>query len=305
MKKLGFIGLGVMGEPICANITKGGFGPMTVMDLNPDPVARLADIGAEVATDFASLCAAADIIFLSLPGGPEVEKVMLGEDGLLAHGTPGQIIVDLSTCPVILTREIFEAAKAKDIAFADAPVARTRQAAIDGTLSIMVGGSPELFAKIRPYLAAAAEEITHCGDIGTGQVVKLMNNMVLFQTVVALSEAFVTAERAGVSRDKLVDILSLGSADSFALRNHGRKAMVPNKFPLQAFGTDYAHKDITYALALAKDMGVETPSAELAKGMLERSSAAGFGAEYFPALINMVSGTSHADYLAQLDNEDE
>jgi len=300
---LGFIGLGVMGEPICANITKGGFGPMTVMDINPDPVARLEELGAEIAADFGSLSAAADIIFLSLPGGPEVEKIMLEPDGLLAHGREGQIIVDLSTCPVNLTRKIYSAAKEKGIDFADSPVARTRQAAIDGTLSIMVGSSAEIFEKIRPYLAAAAEEITHCGDIGTGQVVKLMNNMVLFQTVVALSEAFVTAERAGVPRDKLVDILSLGSADSFALHNHGRKAMVPNVFPLQAFGTDYAHKDITYALQLAKDMGVETPSAELAITMLERSSAAGFGAEYFPALINMVSGTSYSDYQDQLDKE--
>ncbi|MCF8466597.1 MAG: NAD-binding protein, partial [Sneathiella sp.] len=128
---------------------------------------------------------------------------------------------------------------------------------------------------------------------------KLMNNMVLFQTVVALSEAFVTAERAGVSREKLADVLSIGSADSFALRNHGRKAMVPNVFPVGAFATDYALKDITYALELAADFDVETPSAKLAKSLLQRSSAAGFSAEYFPALINLVSGTTKDQYDAK------
>lgn len=294
-----------MGEPICANITRAGFGPMTVMDLNPDPVTRLKELGASSTDSLADLAAAADVIFLSLPGGPEVEKIVLGPGGLLEKGRAGQIIVDLSTCPVDLTRDIHARAAKAGIAFADAPVARTRQAAIDGTLSIMVGGSKELFETIRPYLAAAAEEITHCGDIGTGQVVKLMNNMVLFQTVVALSEALVTAERAGVSREVLSSILTLGSADSFALRNHGKKAMVPNRFPINAFATDYARKDISYALALAADMKVETPSARLAEAILKKSSEAGFGAEYFPALINLVAGTSYDDYLKQLESDDE
>ncbi|MCF8469121.1 MAG: NAD(P)-binding domain-containing protein, partial [Sneathiella sp.] len=170
--KMGFIGLGVMGEPICANIAGAGLGSMTVMDLNPDPVARLVSMGAASASSFAALSAAADLIFLSLPGGTEVEKIVAGLGGLLEHGREGQIIVDLSTCPVALTRRLYESAQGKGIEFADAPVARTRQAAIDGTLSIMVGGTAELFEKIRPYLDAAAEEITHCGGVGTGQVMK-------------------------------------------------------------------------------------------------------------------------------------
>ncbi len=302
---MGFIGLGVMGEPICTNITGAGFGPMTVMDINREMVARLEAEGAAAAYSLADLSARSEVIFLSLPGGPEVEQTVLGPGGLLENGRAGQIIIDLSTCPVDLTRSIHARAAEAGIEFADAPVARTRQAAIDGTLSIMVGGSSELFAKIRPFLAAAAEEITHCGDIGSGQVVKLMNNMVLFQTVVALSEAFVTAERAGVSRQKLTSILSLGSADSFALRNHGKKAMVPNRFPLTAFATDYALKDISYALELAADMKVDTPSARLAEETLKKTSAAGFGAEYFPALINLVAGTSYADYQKQLETDDE
>ncbi|WP_169569930.1 NAD(P)-dependent oxidoreductase [Sneathiella limimaris] len=287
-KRLGFIGLGVMGEPICRNILKAGLGSMQVLDLNKEPVQRLVADGASEGAGVRDLAATSDILFLSLPGGKEVEAILTGEDGILSSAQEGLIVVDLSTCPVGLTRDLHEAAKAKGVEFIDAPVARTRQAAIDGTLSIMVGATNDQFAVIKPFLEPAASEITHCGEIGTGQVMKVMNNMVLFQTVVALAEAMVTAEAAGVSKDLLLSTLSQGSADSFALRNHGMKAMVPGIFPLNAFATDYAIKDITYALELAADGGVETPSAELAKSMLERSSAAGYGAEYFPALIKVV-----------------
>lgn len=265
---------------------------MLVADLNPDPVAHLVALGAKKADGIAMLGAECDIIFLSLPGGDELEAVMLGAGGLLESGHEGQIIVDMSTAPVLLTREIHSRAGAKGMEFADAPVARTRQAAIDGNLSIMVGADQPLFDKIRPYLAAAATDITLCGGIGAGQIVKLMNNMVLFQNVVALSEAMVTAERSGVAPEILLDAMSKGSSDSFALNNHGRKAMLPGNFPASAFGTDYAIKDMTYALELAANAGVDAPSAKLAKSMLERASNAGFGREYFPVLMKLVEDSN-------------
>ncbi|MCP5372285.1 MAG: NAD(P)-dependent oxidoreductase [Hyphomicrobiales bacterium] len=287
---LGFVGLGVMGEPICRNILKANPGPTTVFDLNPDPVARLAADGAKVADDLAQVAAAADIIFLSLPGGPEVEATVLGPGGLLAHGRAGQTVVDLSTCPVATARRVAERLAEKGIDFADAPVARTRQAAIDGTLSIMVGGDDTTFARLRPLLAAAATDITHCGGVGTGQVVKLVNNMILFQVVVAVAEGLTIGERAGVDRQLLAETLAKGSGDSFALRNHGMKAMVPRTFPVGAFATDYAIKDVTYALELAAQCGVQAYGAALAKAILERTSAAGFGREYFPVLQRIVEG---------------
>ena len=196
----------------------------------------------------------------------------------------------MSTCPVAIARKAAAALAEKGMIFADAPVARTRQAAIDGTLSIMVGSDDETFETLRPYLAAAATDITHCGGIGTGQVVKLLNNMLLIQSVVALGEALTIGERAGVDRALLVDTLSKGSADSFALRNHVKKAMLPRDFPVGAFGTDYATKDIAYALELANDAGVKSPAGELAKEMLEKTSAAGYGAEYFPVLLKLIEG---------------
>jgi len=288
--RLGFVGLGVMGEPMCRNMMKAQLGRMTVFDLAPDPVARACALGADAAGSLADVAAGADIIFLSLPGAPEVEAAVLGEGGLLAGGRAGQTIVDMSTCPVALARKLAEALEAKGMGFADAPVARTRQAAEDGTLSIMVGGSAETFDLIRPMLSAAATDITHCGGVGAGQAVKLLNNMLLVRQVAALAEAFVIGERAGVDRTVLADALEKGSADSFALRNHGRKAMLPGAFPVGAFATDYALKDLTYALELAADCGVASPAGELTKALLERTSAAGLGKEYFPVVMKLVEG---------------
>ena len=290
--KLGFIGLGVMGEPMCRNMCRNmsetGMGSMIVFDISPDPVERLQALGARKADSIADVSRFADIIFLSLPGGPEVEKIVLGGDGLLANGRAGQIVVDMSTCPVAIARKAAARLQKKDMMFADAPVARTRQAAEEGTLSIMVGGDEGTYHRIHPILSAAATDITHCGGVGAGQAVKLLNNMLLIQSVVALAEAFTIGERAGVTREVLADALSKGSADSFALRNHGRKAMVPGNFPVGAFGTDYAYKDISYALELAADCGVGSPAGELAKSLLERTSEAGYGQEYFPVLIKLI-----------------
>ena len=193
---LGFIGLGVMGGPMCRNILKEHDGPVHVADLNAAAVEALVKDGASAA-DMASIAEKADIIFLSLPGGPEVEQVVLGPGGLFERGRAGQIIADLSTCPVELERRIAARLTEKSIIYADAPVTRTRQAAIDGTLSIMIGTDEKTFTKLKPILSATATDITHAGPVGCGQVIKLMNNMVLFQNVVAIAEALTVGSRAG------------------------------------------------------------------------------------------------------------
>lgn len=285
--QIGFIGLGVMGEPICRNILQKSGAEVHVFDLDGAAVDRLVAHGAHQANTVADLARAVDILFLSLPGGPQVEAVILGQDGILAHGREGLSVVDMSTAPVGLTRSIAEKLAAKDIDFADAPVARTRQAAEDGTLSVMVGGAVDVFQRIKPLLAHTATEITHCGPVGCGQVVKILNNMVLFETVVALSEALSLGKAAGVDPDLLFDTLSKGSADSFALRNHGKKAMLKDNFPKGAFPTDYALKDVSYALDLAQFTGIRAHGAELAQARMNKAKAAGFGDEYFPVLLRV------------------
>jgi 3-hydroxyisobutyrate dehydrogenase-like beta-hydroxyacid dehydrogenase len=194
---------------------------------------------------------------MALPSGSHVEAVCAGDDGLLAHAQARHVIVDLGTSPVEATRKLAARFAAKGARYADAPIARTRQAAETGTLSVMVGGDAALFERLRPLIATFASDITHCGGVGAGQVVKILNNMVLMQTVVALSEALETAKRAGIDGDLLFQTLSKGSADSFALRNHGMKAMLPGAFPERSFSAVYARKDMSYALDLADSVGIE------------------------------------------------
>jgi 3-hydroxyisobutyrate dehydrogenase-like beta-hydroxyacid dehydrogenase len=168
-------------------------------------------------------------------------------------------------------------------------VARTRHAAVEGTLSIMVGGTSDDVERIRPILECMASDITHCGDVGTGQVVKLMNNMVLIQNVVALAEALAIGTRAGVDGTLLFDTLSKGSADSFALRNHGMTAMLPDRFPDDAFPTTYAKKDMEYALEVAESVGLSARGAQLARDLLDETITAGYERDYFPVLSRVVN----------------
>ncbi len=284
---VGFIGLGVMGEPMCRNLAVRSGRLVLAADLRSEPLERLKPAGV-VAAEMDEIAAAADVVFLSLPGGPEVEDVVRRH--LLPRARAGLTVVDMSTSPVALVRTLCAELAACGADFADAPVARTRQAAIDGTLAISVGAGTEVFAVIEPLLRCMGGDVLHCGPVGSGQVVKLMNNMVLFQTVAALAEAMAIAGRAGVDEALLLTALGNGSADSFALRNHGVKSMLPRNFPESAFPTDYAIKDVSYAVALAEDVGVDARGARLVSETLARSSAAGQARNYFPALIRLIAG---------------
>ena len=287
-----FIGLGVMGEPMCRNLVEkraaAGLTSVRAFDINDAPLERLAAHGAEVAASAAEAATGADIVFVSLPGGKEVETIVSGDGGLFAAMQPGSVFVDLSTSPVTLSRALAEKAAGLGIDYADAPVARTRQAAEQGTLAIMVGGDDATFARIEPYLNCFASDVLHCGGVGNGQMVKILNNMVLFETVVALSEALSIARHAGMDGEVLFKALQSGSGDSFALRNHGMKALLPGAFPEQAFSTRYAGKDLSYALDLAEQVGLTLPGAETVRSLFEKSEESGFGDNYWPALINVI-----------------
>src|SRR6478672_9299481 len=251
-KTIGFIGLGVMGEPICRNLVKKSGRRVLAFDLSPEPLARLREEGAEIAGAVADVITQSDLLFLCLPSAKHVRAVFEGE-GILKNVRNGQVVVDLGTSSVSQTRDFAGQLQAKGASWADAPIARTRQAAQDGTLSVMVGASPELFSAVEPLIRCFATDVTHCGDVGAGQVTKIINNMVLFETVNALAEAVAVARHNGVDPKLLLETLSKGSADSFALRNHGMKAIVPGVFPERAFSTEYALKDLSYALELARD----------------------------------------------------
>ena len=289
-KTIGFIGLGVMGEPICRNLVKKSGSRVLAFDLSPEPLGRLRDDGAEVAGSVADVITQSDLLFLCLPSARHVRAVFEG-DGIFNNIRSGQVVVDLGTSSVSQTRDFAGQLQAKGALWADAPIARTRQAAQDGTLSVMVGATPALYADIEPVIRCFATDVTHCGEVGAGQVTKILNNMVLFETVNALAEAVAVAKHNGVDPKLLLETLSKGSADSFALRNHGMKAIVPGVFPERAFSTEYALKDLSYALELAADAGLKIRGAELIGTVLEEAIDAGSGDDYFPVIAKHIDNS--------------
>ena len=287
---VGFIGTGAMGEHMCRNIAKKGTYSVIAFDLSSDPLQRLANNGVAIAETAMDAAVKSNVLILSLPGGPEVAS--LAHNTLLSPKLRGLTIIDMSTTPVKLTREIATKFDKMGIKFLDAPVARTQQAAIDGDLSIMVGGDQELLEKYRDVLLCMGPDISHCGPTGCGQIAKILNNMVVFQNGLALAEALTIGKEAGMDEGLLLDIINKSSGASFVGMNHGVKAMVPGKFPLKQFPARYALKDLSYALQLADEGGVVVPGAELVGKMLKKAIDIGNGDEYWPTIIKTVENNN-------------
>ena len=285
---IGFVGLGVMGGPMCGNVARKHPAPVHAFDLNPAALRDVAGAGARPMRSVADVAAAADIVFLSLPGGKQVEEVCFGQDGIARVGRRASIVVDLSTTSVAEARGVGARLAAVGIEFADAPVARTREAAAAGTLSIMVGASAALFGKIEPLLRYMGSDVTHCGAIGCGQVVKLINNTLVFEHVAALAEMMVVGERAGVSPAVLLQAVSKGSGDSFVLRNHGTKAMLPRNFPEKSFPPEYVLKDLGYTLELAQSVGLQPRLPAAVEPYYRAAVERGLAGRYFPAIIQLI-----------------
>jgi 3-hydroxyisobutyrate dehydrogenase len=283
---VGFIGTGAMGEHMCRNIAQRGSNPVVAYDLSPEPLDRLAEHGVACGQSAEDVARKADVLILSLPGGPEVEAIT--DNVLLGAAREGWTVVDMSTTPVKSTRDVAAKLQAKGVRYLDAPVARTQQAAIDGNLSIMVGGDEAVLAEVRDILLCMGPDVTHCGPVGCGQIAKILNNMVVFQNGVALAEALTIGRRAGMDGGHLLEIINKSSGGSFVGMNHGAKAMVPGTFPLKQFPARYALKDLSYALLLAEEGGVDAPGAELAGQMLEKAIAMGNGEEYWPTIVKVV-----------------
>lgn len=284
---LGFVGLGVMGEPMCRHLATKAGRPVVAYDLDRAPLDRLASHGVTAAGSLRAAVERAAVVFLSLPSGDVVERVVDAPDGLGDALSEGQIVIDLGTSPVDTTRRLAARFARRGATWIDAPVARTRAAAEAGALSVTVGAAPDAFERVRALLSTFASDVTLCGPVGCGQVTKIMNNMVLFQTVVALAEAKAIAERAGMDPRMLFDALSKGSADSFALRHHGAKAIVPGEFPERAFSVDYARKDLSYALRLAREGGVEARGALNVDELFAMAQERGFAELYWPVVSRL------------------
>lgn len=295
LTKIGFIGLGVMGSGIAKNIAAKSGLPVIVWDEHAETLARAPEYNCTPAASLRDLIETVDFIGVCLPSGANLEALCTAAHGVLAHVRPDQIFVDFGTSPVKLTRELAARFADRGAAYVDAPIARGREAAQLGTLSITVGGAPQIFTAIAAILHCAGTDVLHCGDVGCGQIVKIMNNMILVQNVVALAESLATARAAGLKDDILFKALQSGSADSYALRNHGLKAMWPGEFPKRAFSTRYALKDVGYAIDLGNDCGLDLRGAETSRILLQEAIDAGFDQEYWPVLLNVIERPDNRD----------
>lgn len=297
--RVGFIGLGTMGRPMCLHIAakaaRAGVEQVIAYDADPHAMAGLTGTDIVPAGSVAELVQASDAIHVCLPGGEHLAAICNDRDGLLALTRAGQLVIDHGTSPVPLTRQLAQAFAERNVSYADAPITRTRAAAEAGTLVTLFGGPEHVLERVRGAIETFSSEIVHCGEIGTGQIFKQLNNMVLFQTVTALAEALATARRAGVDGDRLFAALSSGSADSFALCNHGMKALLPGDFPERAFAVRYALKDLDYAIELARSVGLELPQASATQRLFEDAIGQGLGETYFPAVLKVIDRQPEAD----------
>ncbi len=278
-----------MGGPQCANVCRGTGLPVSAFDLVPENLERAVEAGATPGSGVADVARSADMLLLSLPGGLQVTDVLYGPNGVLANARPGTVVADLSTTPVTTAKEAHRRLSDADLSFLDAPVARTRRAAVDGTLAIMVGGTRSAFQRAEPVLRTMGTDIRHCGRGGAGALLKLLNNTVVFETVVALAEAVTVARRSGLVTDEMLfDALGSGSAASFVLENHGRSALLPDRHPTGLFPAAYMRKDLSYALEFADELGLDLPNATVAHSLLERLCAEGFADNYHTSVVRLL-----------------
>jgi 2-hydroxy-3-oxopropionate reductase len=277
---VGFIGLGIMGRPMARNLLAAGF-PLTVYDLLPAAMQELAGDGATLAASPADLARSVEVVLLCLPDSPDVEAAMEGAQGVLAGTRPAQIIVDMSSIAPVTARRLAEAAAQQGATLLDAPVSGGQVGALQGTLSIMVGGDPGALEQVRPVLAAMGKTILHIGASGAGQVAKACNQIIIAVTIEAVAEALVLAAKAGVDPAQVRAALLGGYAYSRVLEGHGARFLSRDFTP--GFRTRLQVKDLNIALETGRAYGAPLPAAALVQQL--------FG-------VLMAQGDSELDHAA-------
>ena len=287
-ERLGFVGLGIMGKPMARNLLQAGF-PVTVHSRGRGAVEELVAEGASQASSPADVARATDVVITMLPDTPDVEEVLLGEgDGLLAAAAPGSLVIDMSTIDPGRARSFASALDQKGIAMLDAPVSGGERGAIEGTLSVMVGGPTDAFERALPVLRALGSNIVHVGGAGAGQVAKACNQLVVGATIEAVAEALALAERSGVDPAKVREALLGGFAASKILEVHGQRMLDRSFEP--GFRVRLHRKDARIVMDAAREVGASAPSFAVVEGQLERLVDAGGGELDHAALITLLEG---------------
>lgn len=274
--KLGFIGVGNMGNPMAANLVKAGHS-LQVFDIRRESAANLLEGGATWANSPKKAATGVEATFLSLPMPADVERVVLADDGVLAGSASGGAIFDMSTNSPTVVRSLCEKAKAKGVTFLDAPVSGGVRGARNATLAIMVGGDKAVYDKYEPTLKAMGANVIHCGDIGAGNVVKLVNNMLAFIHMMGAAEAMVLGAKAGVDPNIIWQAVKASSGGSFVWES-GTRAILRDKLA-PTFTIDLASKDIGLAVDLGKEFGVPLKMGSATQELIKHYQATGYAKE--------------------------
>ena len=274
--QIGFIGLGIMGQGMSHNLLKAGF-DLTVWNRTADRMEPLTAAGASAAHSPANLAKSCDIIIVCVSDTPDVEAVILGEEGLIHEAKPGTLVIDCSTISPQATRQMADQLAPKEVHLLDAPISGGSEGAANGTLSIMVGGAADQFERALPILQAMGQTITHVGPTGAGQTVKLVNQILVVGTMLAVGEALLFAEAGGLDLEKTLAAVSQGAAGSWMLSNRGPQVIERDWRP--GFTIDLQQKDLRLVLEAADQMGVPLVGTGLVFQLYRTLQQQGLGSE--------------------------
>lgn len=296
MATIGFIGLGNMGGPMAANLAKAGHA-VKAFDLSKDAVERAVAAGCTAAASVTEAASGVEVVVTMLPAGQHVKGVYTGPDGVLAVAGKGTLMIDCSTIDVDSARAVSKACEDAGMVMVDAPVSGGVAGAENAALTFMVGGSDEAFAKAEPFLQAMGKTIVHAGGPGNGQAAKICNNMLLGITMIGTCEAFMLAKRLGLDAQKLFDISSKASGQSWSMTSY---CPVPGPVPTSpanrdykpGFAADMMLKDLKLAQEAAARAGASTPLGAMAESLYQLYSNGGNGGVDFSGIIRMIDGAS-------------
>ncbi len=299
---VGFIGLGIMGQPMAHNVLVDGY-PLVVYDLVPAAVAVLTAQGARAAESPRHLAEQVDIVLLCLPDSPDVQNALTGPSGVLAGARSGQILVDMSTISPVVARELAATAAAQGVMLLDAPVSGGEVGARSGTLSIMVGGDEAALEQVRPLLQTMGQRILYMGASGAGQVTKACNQIVIAVTIEAVAEAFVLAAKAGVDPAQVRQALLGGHAYSKVLESQGERFLAHNFTP--GFRTRLQYKDLNIALEAGRAYGAPLPTSALVHQLYGALLAQGAADVDHAVLVTLLEDLAQTTLVPDADGRDD
>jgi 2-hydroxy-3-oxopropionate reductase len=272
MLNIGFIGLGIMGKPMARNLLKAGY-QLVVYDINSSVIKELVRDGAKEGKSSSDVASQSEVIITMLPNSPDVKEVVLGENGVIKGINPGSVLIDMSSIAPSVSRELAEKLLQKNVAMLDAPVSGGEPKAIEGTLAIMVGGTEETFNKVKDILNAMGSSVKLVGEIGSGNITKLANQIIIALNIAAISEAMVLATKAGVDPEKVYQAIRGGLAGSAAL--DAKMPMILNGNFKPGFRIELHIKDLINALNTAKELSVPDTLTSKVLEMLQELKADG------------------------------